>query len=263
MTDLDGIVAVVTGAAGGLGTSVAERLADEGASLVLLDRSEDDMAKLASSVERRSGRTPLVLACDVRDAARVEQIADTVTRDRGPCGVVVNNAAVYQREPLEDHSMDLWNLTLDVNLRGYFLCTRSFGRSMLANGTGSIVNVSSIAERGPTIGAVSYCVSKAAVGALTRQTALEWGPHGVRANAISPGFMSTPMSSSFGADDIIREREQRVPLRHIASTEEVAGVVTFLAGPDSSYVSGAILTVDGGITLTLSQTFPRPTPPAA
>lgn len=260
MSGLDGVIAVVTGAAGGLGTSVSERLADAGASLVLLDRSEDDLAELASSIERRSGHAPFALACDVRDAARIEEVAAAVARDRGPCGVLVNNAAVYLREPLEEHSMDLWSLTLDVNLRGYFLCTRAFGRSMLAAGGGSIVNVSSIAERGPTVGAVSYCVSKAAIVALTRQTALEWGPRGVRANAISPGFMSTPMSSSFGADDIIREREQRVPIRRIASTDEVANVVAFLAGPDSSYVSGAILTVDGGVTLTLSQTFPRPQP---
>ncbi len=255
---LDGVVAVVTGAAGGLGTSVAEALSAAGASLVLLDMSVDALNPLTARLRATSGREPLALACDVSDAKRVDEVAVRVARDVGPCGVLVNNAAVYQREPLEEHSLALWNLTLGVNLRGYFLCTRAFGRAMLENGTGSIVNVSSIAERGPTIGAVSYCVSKAAVGALTRQTALEWGPRGIRANAISPGFMSTPMSSSFGADEIVKLREQRVPLRRIASTDEVASVVAFLAGRESSYVSGANLTVDGGVTLTLSQTFPRP-----
>jgi len=254
VSGLEGTVAVVTGAAGGLGASVAEALGAAGASLVLLDRSVDMLEPLVSKLEAAYGRAPRAFACDVSDAARVEEVAELA----GPVGVLVNNAAVYQRAPLEEHSLDLWNLTLGVNLRGYFLCTRAFGRSMLACGAGSIVNVSSIAERGPTIGAVSYCVSKAAVGALTRQTALEWGPRGVRANAISPGFMSTPMSSSFGADEIVKEREQRVPLRRIASTDEVANVVAFLAGPASSYVSGATLTVDGGVTLTLSQTFPRP-----
>ncbi|HEY4413506.1 MAG TPA: SDR family NAD(P)-dependent oxidoreductase, partial [Gaiellaceae bacterium] len=254
--NLDGVVAVVTGAAGGLGTSVAEALSAAGASLVLLDVSLEALDPLVARLEATSDRSALALACDVSDAGRVDEVAERVTREVGPCGVLVNNAAVYQREPLAEHSLALWNLTLGVNLHGYFLCTRAFGRSMLANGTGSIVNVSSIAERGPTIGAVSYCVSKAAVGALTRQTALEWGPRGVRANAISPGFMSTPMSSSFGADEIVKQREQRVPLRRIASTDEVASVVAFLAGPESSYVSGANLTVDGGVTLTLSQTFP-------
>jgi NAD(P)-dependent dehydrogenase (short-subunit alcohol dehydrogenase family) len=258
VSGLDGIVAVVTGAAGGLGTAVAERLAAEGASLALLDISLNALEPLASRLEARTGIRPLTVACDVSSIEDVEAAATLVERNAGACGVLVNNAAIYQRAPLEDHSLDLWNLTLGINLRGYFLCTRAFGRAMLERRGGSIVNVSSIAERGPTIGAVSYCVSKAAVGALTKQIALEWGPRGIRANAISPGFMSTPMSSSFGADDIIREREQRVPVRRIATTDEVANVVAFLAGPDASYVSGAILTVDGGVTLTLSQTFPRP-----
>jgi NAD(P)-dependent dehydrogenase (short-subunit alcohol dehydrogenase family) len=255
---VNGVVAVVTGAAGGLGAAVAEELARTGAPLALLDLSLDALQPVADALEQQTGRRPLTLQCDVSDADAVEQVAAAVEREAGPCGVLVNNAAVYQRAPLEEHSLDLWNLTLGVNLRGYFLCTRAFGRSMLAHGGGSIVNVSSIAERGPTIGAVSYCVSKAAVSALTRQTALEWGPRGVRANAISPGFMMTPMSSSFGEDDIVVQREQRVPVRRIASTDEVARVVAFLAGPESSYVSGTTLTVDGGVTLTLSQTFPRP-----
>ena len=258
MSGLHDVVAVVTGAAGGLGASVAEELARAGASLALLDLSLDALQPLADTLEQQTGRRPLTLQCDVADAEAVDRVAATVESEAGPCGVLVNNAAVYQRAPLDEHSLDLWNLTLAVNLRGYFLCTRAFGRSMLAHGGGSIVNVSSIAERGPTIGAVSYCVSKAAVGALTRQTALEWGPRGVRANAISPGFMMTPMSSSFGEDEIVAQREQRVPVRRIASTDEVARVVSFLAGPASSYVSGATLTVDGGVTLTLSQTFPRP-----
>jgi NAD(P)-dependent dehydrogenase (short-subunit alcohol dehydrogenase family) len=258
VSELQDFVAVVTGAAGGLGASVAEELARTGASLALLDLSLEALHPLADTLERKTGRRPLTLQCDVSDPHAVERVAATVASEAGLCGVLVNNAAVYQRAPLEDHSLDLWNLTLGVNLRGYFLCTRAFGRSMLERGGGSIVNVSSIAERGPTIGAVSYCVSKAAVGALTRQTALEWGPRGVRANAISPGFMMTPMSSSFGEDDIVAQREQRVPVRRIASTDEVARVVAFLAGPESSYVSGATLTVDGGVTLTLSQTFPRP-----
>lgn len=255
---MNGVVAVVTGAAGGLGASVAHALAERGATLALLDLSLDALQPLADTLEQQTGRRPLTLQCDVSDAAAVDAVAATVEHEAGACGVLVNNAAVYQRAPLEEHSLDLWNLTLGVNLRGYFLCTRAFGRGMLARGGGSIVNVSSIAERGPTIGAVSYCVSKAAVGALTRQTALEWGPRGVRANAISPGFMMTPMSSSFGEDEIVTQREQRVPVRRIASTDEVARVVAFLAGPESSYVSGATLTVDGGVTLTLSQTFPRP-----
>jgi NAD(P)-dependent dehydrogenase (short-subunit alcohol dehydrogenase family) len=251
-------VAVVTGAGGGLGSSVAEALAAAGATLALLDVSLDALVPVCDALERSSGTRPLALACDVSSAERVDAVQREVEERVGPCTVLVNNAAVYERAPLEEHSLELWDKTLAVNLRGYFLCTRAFGRSMIAEGSGSIVNVSSIAAQGPTPGAVSYCVSKAAIISLTRQTALEWGSHGIRANAVSPGFMSTPMSSSFGSDELYRAREQRVPVRRVGTTDEVARVISFLAGPGASFISGVNITVDGGLTQTLSQTFPRP-----
>lgn len=251
-------VAVVTGAGGGLGASVAEELARAGAELVLLDVSMDALGPICDTLEQTTGMRPVAIACDVSDADRVDAVQREVEERVGPCTVLVNNAAVYLRAPLEEHSLELWDTTLSVNLRGYFLCTRAFGRSMIAQRSGSIVNVSSIAAQGPTPGAVSYCVSKAAIIALTRQTALEWGGYGVRANAVSPGFMSTPMSSAFGSDDLYKAREQRVPVGRVGTTAEVARVIGFLAGPDASFISGANVTVDGGLTQTLSQTFPRP-----
>jgi NAD(P)-dependent dehydrogenase (short-subunit alcohol dehydrogenase family) len=257
-SSLDGAVAVVTGAGGGLGTSVAEALAAAGATLALLDVSLEALGPVCDAVEQRSGRRPLAFACDVSDDAQVDATQHEIEERVGPCAVLVNNAAIYKRAPLEDHSLELWDETLAVNLRGYFLCTRAFGRSMIAQRSGSIVNVSSIAAQGPTPNAVSYCVSKAAIISLTRQTALEWGIYGIRANAISPGFMITPMSSAFGSDELYLAREQRVPIRRIGSTDEVARVVRFLVGPGASYISGVNITVDGGLTQTLSQTFPRP-----
>jgi NAD(P)-dependent dehydrogenase (short-subunit alcohol dehydrogenase family) len=254
---LDGSVAVVTGAAGGLGSAVAATLAERGASLVLLDVSLDALAPVVDRLERAGAAAPLALACDVSDVELVDDAAREVDHRHGRCDILVNNAAVYRRAPLDAHPLELWDLTMAVNLRGYFLCMRAFGRSMLARGAGSIVNVSSIAARGPTPNAVSYCASKAAILALTRQAALEWGPRGIRANSISPGFMSTPMSSAFGSADLVHARETRVPVQRIATTDEVARVVAFLAGDAASYVNGADLTVDGGLTQTLSQSFPR------
>jgi glucose 1-dehydrogenase len=252
-----GAVAVVTGAGGGLGSSVAEELARAGARLVLLDVSTDALEPVCDALERDTGTRPLAIACDVSDADRVDAVQREVEERVGPCSVLVNNAAVYLRAPLEEHPLELWNQTLAVNLRGYFLCTRAFGRSMIAQRSGSIVNVSSIAAQGPTPNAVSYCVSKAAIVSLTRQTALEWGSYGIRANAVSPGFMSTPMSSAFGSDDLYKAREQRVPVGRVGTTAEVARVVGFLAGTEASFISGVNVTVDGGLTQTLSQTFPR------
>jgi NAD(P)-dependent dehydrogenase (short-subunit alcohol dehydrogenase family) len=254
---MTGPVAVVTGAGGGLGSSVAEELARTGAQLVLLDVSIDVLEPICNLLEERAGTRPVAMACDVSDPDRVDLVQREIDERVGPCTVLVNNAAVYRRAPLEDHPLELWDQTMAVNLRGYFLCTRAFGRSMIAQGAGSIVNVSSIAALGPTPNAVSYCVSKAAIIALTRQTALEWGSHGIRANAVSPGFMATPMSSAFGSDDLYKAREQRVPVGRVGTTEEVARVIGFLAGPRASFISGVNVTVDGGLTQTLSQTFPR------
>jgi NAD(P)-dependent dehydrogenase (short-subunit alcohol dehydrogenase family) len=255
--DLTSTVAVITGAAGGLGSAVAEKFAASGATLVLLDVSAEALDPLCQRIVASGAPEPVALGCDVADFDQVEEVAQQVSETVGPCRVLVNNAGVYKRAPLEEHSIELWDHTIAVNLRGYFLCTRAFGRAMLKARDGSIVNVSSIAAQGPTPGAVSYCVSKAAVVALTRQTALEWGARGVRASAVSPGFVSTPMSSTFGKAELVRKREQLVPLRQIATSEEVARVIGFLASEESSYVSGTNLTVDGGVTQTLSQTFPR------
>lgn len=251
-------VAVITGAAGGLGASVAQALAQDGLRLALLDLSAESLEPLCNTLEADGVERPLALACDVSSAESVADAAERVAHDAGPCTVLVNNAAIYQRALLEDHSLELWDSTIAVNLRGYFLCTREFGRTMIERRSGSIVNVSSIAAIGPTPGAVSYCASKAAIVMLTKQTALEWGQYGVRANAVSPGFMSTPMSSAFGDESLVAERRRRVPVGRIGTTDEVADVVRFLASPEASYVSGVNVVVDGGLTQTLSQTFPRP-----
>jgi NAD(P)-dependent dehydrogenase (short-subunit alcohol dehydrogenase family) len=256
--DLEGATAVITGAAGGLGTAIAESFAAAGARLALLDLRP--ATETAAAIAERHGTTPLLVEADVGDAAQMRAAALAVESDLGPVHVLVNNAAIYKRAPLEEHTVELWDATLGVNLRGYFLGTLEFGRGMLACGRGAIVNISSIAARGPTPNAAAYCASKAAVLALTRQTALEWSPRGIRANAVSPGFLNTSMASvSYDAqDDLTAQRRDRVPVRRIAEPSEVARVVRFLASDASSYVNGEEIVVDGGLTQTLSETFPRP-----
>jgi NAD(P)-dependent dehydrogenase (short-subunit alcohol dehydrogenase family) len=257
MRELAGAVAVVTGAAGGLGAAVVEELASRGARVVLLDVSADALAPVCERLARAGLADTLALACDVADADAVDRAASDVEARYGGASILVNNAAIFERAPLEAHALELWDRVFAINLRGAFLCTRAFGRSMLERCSGSIVNVASIAARGPTPGAASYCASKAALLALTRQTALEWGPSGIRANSVSPGFMSTPMSSAFGDDALVRARAARVPVRRIGATAEVARVVAFVAGGGASYVNGVDVTVDGGLTQTLAESFPR------
>lgn len=231
MSTLEGSVAVVTGAAGGLGSAIVAALLDAGATPVLLDIASDG---------------PDSIACDVTDREAVLEAAAWVERRHGRCDVLVNNAAILERAPLEEHPVDLWDRVIAVNVTGYFLCTQAFGALMLAGGGGSIVNVSSLAGESPSFGNGAYCASKAGVLALTRQTAVEWGPRGVRANAVSPSFMRTPMMAGTSPEFEL-QRTHNVPLGRIADTAEVAAAVVFLADPRASYLNGINMPVDGGL----------------
>ena len=231
--------AVVTGAARGLGAAIAARLTLDGFDVVRLD------------VEAADG----VTVCDVADRAAVDAVAAEV----GPVEVLVNNAGIWRFGALEDVAAADFERVLAVNLGGTFHCAQAFGRGMLAAGQGSIVNIVSIAAAAanPSVGA--YSASKSGVLALTRQTALEWGPRGVRANAVGPGLVPTPGTGTVYDDPVVREvRAGAVPLRRLGTDSDIAGVVAFLVGPDAAYVNGQVLYVDGGLSQALMTLLPRP-----
>lgn len=236
---LAGRTAVVTGAAGGLGRAIVVYLAGLGATVVPLD-----LAVPPDAAER-------TLACDITSEESVRDAAADVVARFGGCDILVNNAGILPpSSPLESIDAALWDKVLAVNLRGAFLCTRHFGASMLERGRGSIVNLSSIAAALPN--AVSaYGPSKAAIVALTRQTAVEWGPRGVRANAVSPGLVRTPMSEAFYADPANHDvRRAAVASRRIGVPDDIASVVAFLASDAAAYVNGQEIVVDGGFVHT-------------
>jgi NAD(P)-dependent dehydrogenase (short-subunit alcohol dehydrogenase family) len=242
MSELDGKIAVVTGAAGGLGAAIVDALAAAGATPVLLDANDEAVHAAAAD------RGLLGLACDVTDAAAVEVAAERTLAEHGRCDILVNNAAILVRSPLEEHPVELWDRVIDVNLTGYFRAAQAFGRPMREAGRGAIVNVASAAAEAPSVANGAYCASKAGVLALTRQIAVEWGPYGIRANAVSPIYMETPMTADIGGDPArLRERTHNVPLGRIGETREVASVVVFLAGPGASYLNGINVPVDGAL----------------
>jgi NAD(P)-dependent dehydrogenase (short-subunit alcohol dehydrogenase family) len=242
MSGLAGAVAVVTGAAGGLGSAIVDALADAGSVPVLLDANADAVQAAAAA------RNALGIACDVTDAAGVEAAARRTLSVHGRCDILVNNAGILERAPLEEHPVDLWDRVIDVNLTGYFRAAQAFGRLMREAGRGAIVNIASGAAEAPSLGNGAYCASKAGVLALTRQIAVEWGPHGIRANAVSPVYLETPMTADLAADPRrLRERTHNVPLGRIGETSEVARVVVFLAGPGASYLNGINVPVDGAL----------------
>ncbi len=239
---LAGRVAVVTGAGGGLGVAIVAQLAAMGAHVVALD--------LKQPVVDAPGEH-LALVCDITSEAAVTAAADQVQARWGRCDVLVNNAGILPRNvALEDTPDALWDQVFAVNLKGLLFCARQFARPMMAAGAGTIVNLSSIAATAPNrVGA--YSASKGAVVSLTRQMAVEWGPKGIRVNAVSPGLVRTPMSEPFYADPKIHAaRVATVAARRIGTPAELASVIAFLASDASAYVNGQEITVDGGFMLT-------------
>ncbi len=228
--------AVVTGAGQGIGRHLADRLAREGYDLVLIDRDEV-VRKVA---EPLSARAEVV---DTTDADAIAALAERVP----VCAVLVNNAAITLYDTLLDTTAGRARRVLDVNVVGPFLLTRVLASALSADGGGSVINMSSITARSHPPGTGLYSTSKAALEALTRAFALELGPLGIRCNAIAPGTIPTEGSGSHYGDDSALERRAAVlPLRRLGSVEDIAEAVVFLASPQSAYITGQVLAVDGG-----------------
>jgi NAD(P)-dependent dehydrogenase (short-subunit alcohol dehydrogenase family) len=236
---LQGRVAVVTGAAGGLGSAIATRLASMGATLVVVDLRTPELPATHGD--------HLALTCDIADAESVAAMGVEVDRRFGRCDVLVNNAGTKTAPvPLEQLATDEWDRVFDVNVRGAFLCAKAVAGMMLLRAAGSIVNIASIGAQMPThVGA--YGSSKAALCGLTRQMAVQWGPCGIRANSVSPGMVRTPMSDAFYRDEQHHAaRVAMMPVRRIGVPGDIADAVAFLASDAASFVSGHDLVVDGG-----------------
>jgi NAD(P)-dependent dehydrogenase (short-subunit alcohol dehydrogenase family) len=255
---LTGRVCVVTGGGGGIGRATAVSLASAGARVAAIDRDERGLEGTQAEL-RKLGDVHLVTRCDTTCAESVTAASETIEKSLGPCGVLVNTAAILRPGALDTLSLAEWNAVLAVNLTGYFLCAQIFGRQMHAHRRGSLVHVSSIAGSNAQGQSGAYSVSKAGVIMLSRQLANEWGPHGIRSNVVSPGMVITPMSQSFYDTPGITERRAAVvPSRRIGMPQDIADAILFLAGDRSSYVNGEEITVDGGYANMLMNLVPRP-----
>lgn len=251
---LEGRTAVVTGAGGGIGQAVSAALAAEGVRVVLLDR---DIAR-AEDLATALGGAAVALRCELTEP---EQLAEATARveAEGGADILVNSAAILRPGTLDTLAEADWSAMLAVNLTGSLAASQAFGRGMLARGRGSIVHIASIAASQPQPASGAYSASKAALAMLSRQLAYEWGPRGVRSNCVSPGLVMTPMSAAFYADPEVRaKRESMVPLRRIATPEDVADVTLFLASDRASYITGQEMVVDGGLSQSLMGLVPRP-----
>ncbi|WP_028310849.1 SDR family NAD(P)-dependent oxidoreductase [Derxia gummosa] len=255
---LAGRVVVVTGAASGIGAAVAEGAARLGARVALLDRDGPGAARHAARLAAEGADT-LALQCDIADEAAVAAAAARVERELGPADGLVNNAGMLRAGALGEVSLADWNAVLGVNLTGYLLCSRSFGAQMTARGRGSIVNIASIAACHPQTRSGAYSASKAGVLLLSRQMAAEWGPLGVRSNAVCPGMIRTALSEKFYEQPGFEQKRAAITAsRRIGRPDDIADVALFLLSDRAGYVNGAELMVDGGMSSMLMDLVPRP-----
>ena len=255
---LKGQVCAVTGAASGIGAAIAHSLAQAGARVALLDRDAAGCEKVTGELVAQ-GAHAISVTCDIASEASVNAAAQRVQAELGACYALINNAGLLRSGGLADVCLDDWNAVLSINLTGYLLCARAFSQPMREAGRGSIVNVASISGLFPQTGSGAYSASKAGVLLMSRQMAVEWGPQGIRSNAVCPGMIRTALSARFYEEPGFEGRRAAVTAsRRIGEPQDIADVALFLASPRSAYVNAAEIVVDGGMSSMLMDMVPRP-----
>jgi 3-oxoacyl-[acyl-carrier protein] reductase len=254
MGRFDGRIAVVTGAARGIGFGIATRFADEGASVAVLDLDEGKASEAAGTLPLTSGASSVGIACDVSDAASVQSAVDRVASELGGLHLLVNNAGVTRDNLLFKMSDDDWDQVIAVHLRGAFLMTRAAQKVFVEQKYGKVVCLSSVSALGNR-GQANYATAKMGLQGFVRTLAIELGPYGVNANAIAPGFIATDMTDATAArvgmsiEDFRQAAADRNPVRRVGFPEDIAAAAAFLCSDEASYITGQTLYVDGGAKL--------------
>jgi len=242
---LKGKVAIVTGAAQGIGRTICAALADEGADLALCDVNGQGILDGAKDFSARGGKY-LPFQTDVTSAAEVEATVKKVLEEWSRIDILVNNAGIVRDSLLLRMKDEDWNLVLDVNLKGAFHCTREVLRAMMKQRWGRIINIASVVGAMGNAGQANYVASKAGLIGLTKATAREVATRGVTVNAVAPGFIETDMTASL-SEEIRQTMLRQIPLGRFGVPEDVAGVVSFLASEASSYITGQVIHINGGM----------------
>jgi NAD(P)-dependent dehydrogenase (short-subunit alcohol dehydrogenase family) len=254
--DLTGKHALVTGGGGAIGLAICQGFADSGAQLACLDISLEIATAAAQAVRQNGDHVAFPIACDVRDPEQIERSVDQVLAKFGKIDILVNLAGNGILKPALEFTLDDWEETIHVYLRSTFLFSKLVGRSMVERGSGSIINISSVASMVALgRGTAAYAATKAGINGLTRELAMEWAKKGVRVNAIAPCQIDTPQlrkllaDPQFDPDRLMKTWLDAIPMGRIGQPNEIAGPCVFLASDASSLVTGHVLVVDGGYTI--------------
>ena len=245
---LDGRVAVVTGASKGLGKQMAIALAQAGSTVALVARSDELLEKVKVEIESQGGKAHVFVA-DVREEAEVGRMAGQVREAAGAPDILINNAGINLRKPLHEFSLEEWHRVMQTNLDSAFLCTRAFVPRMIEKKFGRVINIASTMAHVALAHRTAYCTSKAGLLGMTKALALELAPHGVTANAISPGPFATEMNTIL-TQDPVRNAEfiSKIPVGRWGKVEEIGPLAVFLCSDAAGFITGTDILIDGGWT---------------
>lgn len=245
VVDLSGQTAIVTGASQGIGRAIAIALGRSGAKVACVARNADKLSETAQAIVAAGG-TADVYSCDVTSSESVQQVVDAVVEKWGKLYIVINNAGVTKDTLIPRMSDDDWDTVINTNLRGTFLFTRAATRPMMQARYGRIINIASVSGLTGNPGQSNYSASKAGVIGMTRTVAKELAGRKITVNAVAPGFIETEMTAALGPI-VLEEVKKRVPAKRLGHVDDISAAVLFLASASASYITGQVLTVDGGL----------------